>query len=86
LQGGVFSTDGGMTWTTFRVPNAFSQAQGADPSIAIDANNKIYYSYVRNEPVAAGNPPEGHARVAVGTALEQQSTGSMTSILARLTE
>ena len=54
------------TWTTFRVPNAFSQAQGADPSIAIDANNKIYYSYVRNEPVVAGNPPEGHARVAVG--------------------
>ena len=37
----------------------------ADPSIAIDVNNKIYYSYVRNEPVAAGNPPEGHARVAV---------------------
>ena len=66
LQGGVFSTNGGMTWTTFRVPNAFSQAQGADPSIAIDANNKIYYSYVRNEPVAANNPPEGHARVAVG--------------------
>ena len=48
------------------MPNAFSQAQGADPSIAIAANNTIYYSYVRNEPVAAGNPPEGHARVAVG--------------------
>ena len=66
LQGGVFSTDAGTTWTTFRVPNAFSQAQGADPSIAIDANNKIYYSYVKNEPVAASNPPEGHAHVAVG--------------------
>src|SRR5207244_8055501 len=65
-QGGVLSTDGGSTLTTFRVPNAFSQAQGADPSIAIAANNTIYYSYVRNEPVAAGNPPEGHARVAVG--------------------
>jgi len=66
LQGGVFSTDGGTTWTTFQVPNGFSQQQGADPSIAIDHNNRIYYAYVRNEPVATGNPPEGHARVAVG--------------------
>src|SRR6266576_3350548 len=66
LQGGVFSTDGGTTWNTFTVPNAISQIQGADPSIAIDANNKIYYSYVNNEPVAGGNPPEGHARVVVG--------------------
>jgi hypothetical protein len=66
LQGGVFSTDGGTTWNTFQVPNGFSQQQGADPSIAIDANNTIYYAYVKNEPVAVGNPPEGHAHVAVG--------------------
>ena len=66
LQGGVFSTDGGTTWNTFTVPNAISQAQGADPSIAIDSDSTIYYSYVNNEPVAAGNPPEGHARVVVG--------------------
>ena len=46
---------------------AKSQIQGADPSIAIDANNTVYYTYVNNEPVAAGNPLEGHARVAVGT-------------------
>ncbi len=65
-QGGVFSTDGGVTWTTFTIPQAFSQINGADPSIAIDADNTIYYSYVNNEPVAAGNPPEGHARVVVG--------------------
>src|SRR5205814_230868 len=34
--------------------------------IEIDSNNTIYYSYVNNEPVASGNPAEGHARVAVG--------------------
>ena len=62
----MFSTDGGTTWTTFTIPNAKSQQQGADPSIAIDADSTIYYSYVNNEPVAAGNPPEGHARVVVG--------------------
>jgi hypothetical protein len=66
LQGGVFSTDGGITWTTFIIPNAVSQTQGADPSIAIDSDSTIYYSYVNNEPVTAGNPPEGHARVVVG--------------------
>ena len=66
LQGGVFSTNGGTTWNTFTVPNAISQAQGADPSIAIDANSTIYYSYVNNEPVPSGDPPEGHARVVVG--------------------
>src|SRR6266404_3662312 len=66
LQGGVFSTDGGTTWNTFTVPNAISQTQGADPSIAIDSDSTIYYSYVNNEPVAGGNPPEGHARVVVG--------------------
>jgi PKD repeat protein len=66
LQGGVFSTDGGITWVQFQIPNALSQQQGADPSIAIDSNNTIYYSYVNNEPVSPGNPPEGHARVVVG--------------------
>ncbi|MEP6810364.1 MAG: PKD domain-containing protein, partial [Chthoniobacterales bacterium] len=66
LQGGVFSTDMGTTWITFQVPGAISQQQGADPSIAIDADSTIYYSYVNNEPVTVGNPPEGHARVQVG--------------------
>src|SRR5438105_14218426 len=63
LQGGSFSTDAGTTWTEFTVPNAASQTQGADPSIAIDADSKIYYSYVRNQ----SGGQEGHARVAVGT-------------------
>ena len=66
LQGGAYTTDGGTTWHVFTVPVAVSQTNGADPSIAIDANNTIYYSYVNNEPVATGNPPEGHARVQVG--------------------
>ena len=43
-----------------------SSQQGADPSIAIDGNNTVYYAYVNNESVTVGNPPEGHARVAVG--------------------
>jgi PKD repeat protein len=65
-QGGALSSDGGVTWNEFIVPNAISQPQGADPSIAIDTNSTIYYAYVNNEPVAAGSPPEGHAHVAVG--------------------
>src|SRR5438874_9885727 len=65
-QGGAFSTDGGVTWHEFIVPNSISQAEGADPSIAIDSNSTIYYAYVNNQPVPAGSLPEGHARVAVG--------------------
>lgn len=65
-QGGVFSTDAGITWHEFIVPNSSAQRPGADPSIAIDADSTIYYSYVNNEPVAQGHPPEGHARVQVG--------------------
>ncbi|MGI8437307.1 MAG: PKD domain-containing protein [Chthoniobacterales bacterium] len=66
LQGGVFTTDMGTTWVSFQAPGAISQTNGADPSIAIDANSTIYYSYVNDEPVGNGQPPEGHARVQVG--------------------
>ena len=65
-QGGALSTDAGTTWTEFAVPGAVSQPQGADPSIAIDADSTVYYAYVNNETVAANAPPEGHARVKVG--------------------
>src|SRR5436309_654630 len=65
-QGGAVSTDGGTTWSEFIVTGSISQIQGADPSIAIDSDSTVYYAYVNNEPVAAGNPPEGHARVKVG--------------------
>ena len=36
------------------------------PSIAIDSDSNVYYAYVNNEPVGAGNPPEGHAHVQFG--------------------
>jgi hypothetical protein len=65
VQGGALTTDAGMTWQQFFVTGSHSQQQGADPSIGIDANSTVYYAYVNNEPVAAGNPPEGHAHVKV---------------------
>lgn len=65
-QGGALTTNGGITWQEFLVPGSVSQTNGADPSIAIDSDSTVYYAYVNNEPVGAGNPPEGHARVKVG--------------------
>jgi hypothetical protein len=65
-QGGAFSTDAGVTWTEFLVPGAIPQPQGADPSIAIDADSTVYFAYINNEPVSPSDPPEGHARVKVG--------------------
>ncbi|HET9793918.1 MAG TPA: PKD domain-containing protein [Thermoanaerobaculia bacterium] len=64
-QGGVTSTDGGATWTEFAVTGSVSQAEGADPSIAVDSDSTAYFCYVNNEPVPAGAPPEGHVHVAV---------------------
>ncbi|MEY2557454.1 MAG: hypothetical protein QOE34_879, partial [Verrucomicrobiota bacterium] len=64
-QGGALSTDAGNTWQEFIVTGAISQTQGADPSIAIDSDSTVYYSYVNNEPVPAGNLPEGHVHVKV---------------------
>jgi hypothetical protein len=66
-QGGATSTDSGLTWTEFTVPGSVSQQQGADPSIGIDSNNTAYFAYVNNEPVPAGNPPEGHPHVKVSS-------------------
>jgi hypothetical protein len=64
-QGGATSTDAGTTWTEFAVTGSRSQVNGADPSIAIDSDSTAYYCYVNNEPVAPGNPPEGHVHVKV---------------------
>ncbi|MEO7725320.1 MAG: hypothetical protein ABIU29_11655, partial [Chthoniobacterales bacterium] len=73
-QGGGISTDAStLPWSEFTVeklvPDAngpafttSAQANGADPSIAIDSASTVYYCYVNNE--ASGT--EGHARVAVG--------------------
>jgi hypothetical protein len=66
-QGGAISTDSGLTWTEFTVPGSVPQPQGADPSIAIDSNSTAYFAYVNNEPVAGGNPPEGHPHVKVSS-------------------
>jgi hypothetical protein len=64
-QGGAISTDGGATWTEFKVPGSIPQPQGADPSIALDSDNTAYFAYVNNEPVAPGKLFEGHAHVMV---------------------
>ena len=66
-QGGAISTDAGTTWQEFIVTGSVSQPQGADPSIAIDSDNTVYYAYVNNEPVGPGDPPEGHPHVKVST-------------------
>src|SRR5438067_2323130 len=65
-QGGALSTDGGVTWQEFIVTGSTAQIQGGDPSVAIDSDSTVYHAYVNNDPVPAGNPPEGHARVKVG--------------------
>lgn len=64
-QGGVTSTDGGLTWNEFAVTGSQSQVNGADPSIAIDGDSTAYYCYVNDEPVADGEPAEGHVHVQV---------------------
>ena len=66
-QGGAVSTNAGATWNEFIVTGSVSQSNGADPSIAIDSASTAYYCYVNNEPVAVGNPPEGHVHVKVST-------------------
>ncbi len=64
-QGGAVSTDAGTTWSEFALPGSRAQSIGADPSIALDSDDNAYYCYVNDEPVAPGNPPEGHVRVRV---------------------
>src|SRR5262249_22089334 len=66
-QGGVISTDAGTTFSEFALPASKAQAQGADPSIALDADSTAYYCYVNDETVADGQPPEGHAHVAISS-------------------
>ncbi len=42
-QGVVASIDNGLTWTVRTVPG--STSSGSDPSIGVDANNKMYFGY-----------------------------------------
>ena len=60
-SGLAVSLDGGITWTSHVVPD--SLPGGSDPSIAIGANNTIYYSYTKENPAGT----EIHAHVRVGT-------------------
>jgi hypothetical protein len=53
-EGGVVSTDAGVTWNRFLVPN--SGTSQSDPSIGIDKSNTDYYCYT---------PNDGSAHVAV---------------------
>jgi hypothetical protein len=65
VQGGVVSTDAGVTWSEFALEGSHAQSVGADPSIAIDSDSTAYFCYVEDEPVAPGSPPEGHVHVRV---------------------
>jgi hypothetical protein len=60
-QGGAVSTDAGVTWSEFLVPDTIGGGgKGSDPSVAIDKDNTAYFCYVQAE-VNGG----GRARVAV---------------------
>ena len=60
-SGLAVSLDGGITWTSHVVPD--SDPGGSDPSIAIGANNKIYYSYAKRN----SDNTEIHMHARVGT-------------------
>jgi hypothetical protein len=57
------STDAGTNWVTHSVPNSAVQVHGSDPSVAIDANNKVYIFYIASN----GDHSEGHVHVQVST-------------------
>ena len=57
------SMDAGTTWTTYSVPNSPVLGLGGDPSIAIDANNKVYIFYL----TSSANGTEGHVHVQVSS-------------------
>jgi hypothetical protein len=61
--GVAVSMNAGTTWTTFSVPNTPVQVHGSDPSIAIDANNKVYIFYITSSP----DHTEGHVHVQVSS-------------------
>ena len=50
--GVAVSIDAGTTWQEFYLPNSLPQAAGSDSSIAIDADNNLYYFYVVSSPDA----------------------------------
>jgi hypothetical protein len=58
-QGGVVSTDGGLSFTEFAVTGSTSQAQGADPSIGIDSDNTAYLLLRQQRAGRAGRAVRG---------------------------
>lgn len=60
-SGLAVSLDGGVTWTSHAIPN--SDPGGSDPSIAIGANNTIYFFYTKRN----ADNTEIHAHAVVGT-------------------
>ena len=54
-QGGALSTDAGVTWNEFLIPNS-AASNGFDPSIGIASDNTAYFCYVNGD---------GHPHVAV---------------------
>lgn len=65
--GVAISTDAGITWTEHVVPNSKTQTHGSDPSIAIGANNTVYFFYVADQTSSPQDPTEGHIHVQVST-------------------
>jgi len=53
-QGGSVSTDNGLTWTVYTIPD--STPGNTDPSVGIGADNTVYEGY---------QAADGHARIAV---------------------
>ena len=53
------STDGGETWTSgflYPAPATFVTSCASDPGVAIDADGRQYYSFVRTTPCRTGRP------------------------------
>ncbi len=61
----MVSTDGGVTWTERIIPNSKTQTHGSDPSVAIGANNTLYFFYVADQTSNPEDPSEGHIHVQV---------------------
>jgi subtilisin-like proprotein convertase family protein len=65
--GVVTSTDGGASWVEHIIPNSKTQTHGSDPSVAIGANNTVYFFYVADQTTSPVDPTEGHIHVQIST-------------------
>ena len=45
--GGGLSTDNGLTWTSYAIPDALTPAAGFDPSVGTTSDNTVYESWAR---------------------------------------